>query len=217
MGRKLPGALACALVVALACAAALASGGAGEQPVRVAAAVPQRPNVVVILTDDMRADELRYLPKTNRLLVDQGVRFRNAISPHPLCCPARAGLFTGQYAQNNGVQHNSGPWGGAQALADRDANIGAWLTDAGYRTAYHGKFLNGWNRAQWLPRGWAEWDALVSGIHSYWRGTFYGGDSFEDRYVAGVMTRRSLRTIGRFQAQGLPFFSIVNHLSLIHI
>ena len=50
------------------------------------------------------------------LLADQGMEFTDAISPHPLCCPARAQLATGQYAQNNGVQHNRGVHGGFQAL-----------------------------------------------------------------------------------------------------
>jgi len=103
------------------------------------------PNVVMIYVDDMRLDDLSYMPFT-RSLFDRGTRFRHAISPHPLCCPARAELLTGQYAQNNGVHHNRGPWGGHEALVragDQDLLPG-WFEDAGYRTAYVGKYLNGY-------------------------------------------------------------------------
>ena len=72
----------------------------------------EAPNVVVFLTDDMRKDDLGYLPNVRRLLMRQGMTFTQAQSPHPLCCPARAELLSGQYAQNSGVQHNSGPYGG---------------------------------------------------------------------------------------------------------
>src|SRR5215207_2420459 len=128
-----------------------------------------RPNVVLILTDDMRADELRYLPKTRRLLVARGVRFSTAISPHPMCCPARAELVSGQYDQINGVRHNTGPWGGAKRLRDPDDTIGRWLQAAGYRTSYHGKFLNDYERQRprYEPAGWTIWDAQMRGIYSY--------------------------------------------------
>ncbi|HYG92924.1 MAG TPA: sulfatase-like hydrolase/transferase [Nocardioides sp.] len=215
MGKRLPAALVAALSVALVWLGAGTSTGT-HQSDDTASALPEQlrqPNVVLVLTDDMRADDLRYLPKVNRLLVDQGVRFSNAISPHPLCCPARAGLFTGQYAQNSGVQHNAGAWGGAQALLDRDSNIGAWLTTAGYQTAYHGKFLNGWEEERWTPAGWTRWDPLVSGIHSYKRGEFLDGDTYEGEYVAGVMSERSERTIGQLSRSGAPFLSIINHVA----
>ena len=54
----------------------------------LAAARPSRPNIVLILTDDMRADELRYLPAV-RHLQRSGVTFTRAISADSLCCPAR--------------------------------------------------------------------------------------------------------------------------------
>ena len=51
---------------------------------------PDRPNVLVIMTDDARNDELRFLPHVRHLIGDQGVTFTNTFSPQPLCCPARA-------------------------------------------------------------------------------------------------------------------------------
>jgi len=176
---------------------------------------PGRPNVVVILTDDMRADELRYLPKTRRLLVKQGVRFTNAISPHPMCCPARAELVSGQYGQNNGVRHNKGRWGGAKRLRDIDDNIGRWLQAAGYRTSYHGKFLNGYERLRprHEPAGWTVWDAQMTGIYSYTRARFFNGDRVSHEYVTKTMTERSGDAIREFAGHRAPFFTVVNHVA----
>jgi len=176
---------------------------------------PGRPNVVVILTDDMRADELRYLPKTRRLLVRQGVRFSNAISPHPMCCPARAGLVSGQYGQNNGVRHNTGRWGGAKRLRHMDQNVGRWLRAAGYRTSYHGKFLNGYERLRPRrePAGWTIWDAQMKGIYSYRWGQFFNGDRVGHQYVTETMVERSGDAFRRFAARRAPFFTVINHVA----
>ncbi|WP_322936896.1 sulfatase family protein [Nocardioides bizhenqiangii] len=174
-----------------------------------------RPNVVVILTDDMRADELRFLPKTRRLLVNQGVRFSNAISPHPMCCPARAELVTGQYGQNNGVRHNTGRWGGAKRLRNPDNNIGRWLQAAGYRTSYHGKFLNGYERLRprQKPAGWTLWDAQMGGIYSYRWGRFFNGDRVRNEYVTDTMTERTDDAFRMFAVGRAPFFTVINHVA----
>jgi hypothetical protein len=115
-------------------------------PSTSASAAADRPDVVLIYVDDMRLDDLGYMPFTASLF-ERGARFDHAVSPHPLCCPARAELLTGQYAQNNGVHHNRGEWGGHEALVRAgDADLlPAWFEDAGYRTAYVGKYLNGYD------------------------------------------------------------------------
>ena len=202
-----------ALVAVLTSALAVADDQRASTPTEGAA--PGRPNVVVILTDDMRADELRYLPKTRRLLVDQGVRFSNAISPHPMCCPARAELVTGQYGQNNGVRHNTGRWGGAKRLNDPDDNLGRWLQAAGYRTSYHGKFLNGYERLRPRrePAGWTVWDAQVAGIYSYRWARFFNGDRVRHEYVTETMTERTGDAFRRFADGRAPFFTLVNHVA----
>ena len=112
---------------------------------RGTAVAEEPPNVVMVLTDDMRKDDMRHMPHVRELLVDRGMTFRQAQSPHPLCCPARAEILSGQYAQNNGVHHNSGPYGGWQAFDPR-STIATWAQDEGYRTALHGKHLNHFER-----------------------------------------------------------------------
>ncbi len=62
-----------------------------------------RPNILVVMTDDMATTDLQFMPNVRRLLVKQGTKFADAVDSFPLCCPARATFITGQYAHNNGV------------------------------------------------------------------------------------------------------------------
>ena len=55
-----------------------------------------RPNVLVIETDDMRWDDLRWMPNVRRLLQRRGLTFENSFAPYPLCCPSRAELPHGR-------------------------------------------------------------------------------------------------------------------------
>ena len=56
---------------------------------REAQAATPRPNFVFILTDDMRYDDLAYMPKTRSLLEGKGVAFDNALVSCPLCSPSK--------------------------------------------------------------------------------------------------------------------------------
>lgn len=213
------GALLAALIVLVAVVTSAVAGSpdpsASAPGATTSAAIAGRPNIVLILTDDMRTDELRYMPKTRRLLVDQGVRFTHAISPHPLCCPARAELSSGQYGQNNGVRHNDGPFGGFKALLDPDQNIGRWLQASGYRTSYHGKYLNGYEHSRPLraPQGWTIWDAQLSGIYTYERGRFFNGDRVRHQYVTQTMLQRTGAAFEQFAKGSAPFFTVVNYVA----
>lgn len=70
-----------------------------------------RPNIILILTDDQNIDTMRFMPQTKRLLGRQGVRFTQYYDNISLCCAARASLLRGQYAQNTGVFDNQLPNG----------------------------------------------------------------------------------------------------------
>lgn len=87
-------------------------------PVEVAPSTPtaqpsQHPNIVVIMLDDARLDDLDYMPKTQRRLVSAGAEFTNFYAPTPLCCPARAAFLSGQYGHNNAVLSNQARYGGS--------------------------------------------------------------------------------------------------------
>ena len=132
-----------------------ASGGAAPAVQTVAAAAPARPNIVLITTDDMRRSDLQWMPETLKLLAARGVRMSEFISNHPLCCPARAEILTGQHSHNNGVRNNVGPEGGYKALAQPGNHVATWLKrNAGYQTAFIGKHLNGWEAVGTRQPGW---------------------------------------------------------------
>jgi arylsulfatase A-like enzyme len=116
------------------------------------------PNILFIVSDDQRADEMLgatnpigdlVMPNTRRLFRNGpggtgGTEFSRAYVTTPLCCPSRASIMTGEYAHNHGKRAN-----GNSELATFAPNlkysIQRYLHDWwGYRTALFGKFLNGW-------------------------------------------------------------------------
>ena len=115
-------------------------------PTRNAAPPPaqqRRPNIVMVLVDDMRWDEMRVAghpfvdtPNMDRL-AREGARFTNAFATTPLCSPSRASLLTGQYAHTNGIIDNT---------ARPSHNLQVFpleLQRAGYRTGFFGKWHMG--------------------------------------------------------------------------
>jgi len=129
-----------------------------------AATAQDRPNIVIILTDDQNEEEMRVMEKTLRLLGEEGTTFRNSFVSYPLCCPSRATLLTGQYAHNNKVMGNVPPDGGYRRLNHKNT-LPVWLRDSGYQTAHVGKYLNGY-RGPEVPAGWSRWFGL-SDPHTY--------------------------------------------------
>jgi N-acetylglucosamine-6-sulfatase len=134
--------------------------------------IGHRPNIVFILTDDMRASDLNYMPNTTDLLADQGVTFTNASVTRSLCCPSRATILRGQYAHNHNVWTNVAPAGGFRRFHDRgleNSTTATWLDDAGYDTILIGKYLNGYGlyhdghsvSSTYIPPGWDQWHGWV--------------------------------------------------------
>ncbi|MCX6385624.1 MAG: sulfatase [Solirubrobacterales bacterium] len=101
-----------------------------------------KPNIIVIMTDDQRADDMGPLPKTRALIGDTGVTFDASYVNYPLCCPSRATFLTGQYSHNNGVRFNFAPMGGYTVFKNQENTLPVWLKDAGYTTHLLGKYLN---------------------------------------------------------------------------
>jgi N-acetylglucosamine-6-sulfatase len=124
--------------------------------------VAERPSVVVIMTDDQTYADMAAMPRTRRLIGAAGARFTRSYVSYPLCCPSRATYLTGQFNHNNGVQTNSPPKGGVEAL-DAEHTLPVWLSAAGYRTSHIGKYLNGYGlrHKPTVPPGWTDWHGTV--------------------------------------------------------
>ena len=126
---------------------------------RSARALEVRPNIVLILTDDQRADTLRYMPIVRRTLGDHGVTFTDAYVVDPVCCPSRASILTGLYPHTTGVYSNDPQdYNGGFPAFDDHSTIATWLHDAGYHTGLFGKYLNGYE-SDYVPPGWDRWFA----------------------------------------------------------
>jgi arylsulfatase A-like enzyme len=104
-----------------------------------------RPNLIVILVDDLRFDETGasghpYMrtPHIDRL-AGEGARCVNAFHTTPLCSPNRACILTGQYASRHGIIDNVG----REAMSHRLANYHIALQRLGYETAHIGKWHMG--------------------------------------------------------------------------
>lgn len=169
----------------------------------------RRPNIVLISTDDQALSDMRWMPRTRRWLGREGITFRNMISPHPLCCPARAEILTGQFAQNNGVHTNGGPYGGLGALRDPDNTIADWLQRSGYLAGMTGKYLNQYDATQGVPSGWDFWNVATTNEFGYRRFAMYGNGNprFHFReYSSDVIRDDSVRLVEDWSEADQPFF-----------
>ncbi|HPE11138.1 MAG: sulfatase-like hydrolase/transferase [Actinobacteria bacterium] len=126
-------------------------------------------DVVLILTDDQPTGTLPSMPNVTRLLAGRGVDFTNAIVPTSLCCPSRTSLLTGQLATKTGIYSNESDtgYGGYPALRAaglEKQTIATALDEAGYNTAYFGKYLNEYGPLYdgVAPPGWDTWRVFTT-------------------------------------------------------
>jgi N-acetylglucosamine-6-sulfatase len=109
------------------------------------AAAATQPNIVVILVDDMRWDDLgcaghpfSKTPNMDRI-AREGAQFVNAFAVTPLCSPSRASLLTGLYPHTHGITDNTE----RSAQSHKLPTFAPLLQGAGYRTAFIGKWHMG--------------------------------------------------------------------------
>lgn len=205
-----------ALGLAAAIAALAAAAAASAQPALPPLPQPpaQRPNVVVLMTDDQTLESMRVMPNVQRLIADEGVTFESFFATYSLCCPSRSTFLTGQYAHNHGVLGNFPPDGGYGALDHRNT-LPVWLRRAGYATALVGKYLNGYGgtRARTVPPGYTRWYGLVDpSTYRYWNFTLSeDGKPVKYRRQAGnyqtdVLADKAVGLVRELSGSRKPFF-----------
>ncbi len=136
------------LLLALAC-----------QPSDKSAAARQ-PNIVVVLVDDLRWDDIGVAghpfaetPSIDKL-ASEGARFLNAFATTPLCSPSRAAILTGTYAHTNGIIDNTA----RDSASHKLQTFAIPLQAAGYQTGFFGKWHMGNDDGQ--RPGWTHWVAM---------------------------------------------------------
>jgi N-acetylglucosamine-6-sulfatase len=137
-------------------------GATGGRTTAPSMPADDRPNIVLVVTDDQRWDTLQVMPTVQMDIAGRGVAFSNAFAVNPICCPSRASILTGLYSHSTGVYTNSKKHGGFDSFED-SSTVATWLQDAGYQTALIGKYLNGYQSREgdYVPPGWDRWFALT--------------------------------------------------------
>ena len=199
--------LAVAFVVAAACAApasppADAARRAADRPTPQGRGA-ERPNVIVLLTDDQRADALSVagnpVLRTPAIdaIAEAGTRFENGFVTTSICAVSRASILSGQYARRHQI-HGFAESFSPEQIADTYL---ARFERAGYFTGFVGK----WGIGGALP------DTLVD----VWNG-FGGQGSYDARdedgapvHLTRLMERQALAFLRDAAAQDAPF-----HLSV---
>ncbi len=214
--RWIAPALALGLVISLGgpVGAALAPSPAPAALAASARDAAEPPNVLLILTDDQRANTLVGMPRVMEELVGKGTTYPNAFVPTSWCCPSRASLLSGKFAHNSGVWQNlqSSAWGAWNAFAnggEESDTLATRLQDAGYRTGLFGKYLNDAvsEGEDYLPPGWDHWDAFLGGNYTRYK---LSSDERpvrkERRYLTDVLADRTLDFI-ESTPKDTPFFA----------
>jgi N-acetylglucosamine-6-sulfatase len=172
-----------------------------------------RPNIVFILVDDLRWDELGIAghpfvktPNIDRI-GQEGARFRHAFMTTPLCSPSRASFLTGQYAHTHGITDNVD----RSAASHKLVTFPRLLHDSGYATAFIGKWHMGNDET---PRpGFDRWVSFKG------QGTYLNPDINEDGqsvkptgYITDILSGYAVEFIRRRHDK--PFLVYLAHKAI---
>ncbi|HEY2299409.1 MAG TPA: sulfatase [Jatrophihabitans sp.] len=149
-------------------------------PATGVSASPDHPNIVFVLTDDLAWPLVKYMPHV-QALEKTGMTFTHYTVTDSLCCPSRASIFTGRFPHDTHVITNTPPNGGYakfQQLHEDRSTFATSLFRAGYRNAFMGKYLNGYQpvasatpiqqviHGPYVPPGWTRWVGVGPGGYS---------------------------------------------------
>jgi N-acetylglucosamine-6-sulfatase len=174
----------------------------------------ERPNIVMIVVDDMRFDEFGagghpYLetPNIDRL-AEEGAMFINAYHVTPLCSPNRASILTGQYVSRHGVLDNTSRSHASHKLALFPIE----LQKAGYRTAHVGKWHMGNDPT---PRpGYDFWVSFAGQGKTNDPDLFENGHMHKVKgYITDIFTDRAIEFIKQAD-EDKPFFVYIGHKAI---
>jgi N-acetylglucosamine-6-sulfatase len=175
-----------------------------------AAETSGRPNIIFILVDDLRWDALSCMghpvaktPNIDRI-AKEGALFKNFFVSIPLCSPSRSSFLTGQYVHTTGVIDNTDH----SALSHRLVTFPKLLHDAGYETAYVGKWHMGTDDS---PRpGFDRWVSFKGqGAYANPNINVDGNTSKVDGYMTDILNGHALDFVKREHQK--PFVLYLAH------
>ena len=188
----------------------------------VGQAAPQRPNIILIVGDDMGYADIslhgsKEIPTPHiDSLAKNGVRCSSGYVSGPYCSPTRAALLTGRYQQRFGHEFNPGPPTATNidvGLSLKEKTLADRLKAAGYATALVGKWHLGHDKKfHPLNRGFQEYFGFLGGAHSYTNALVDGNNPVmrgfekvdEKEYLTEALGREAVAFIDRNKAK--PFF-----------
>ena len=187
-------------------------------------AIAEKPNIVIILTDDMGWKDVSYhgaeflTPNIDRI-AKEGVEL-DRYYVTPICTPTRAGLMTGRYPLRFGLQRVTVKTWGTRSIPDDEVLIPASLEKAGYKTrAITGKWHLGWLRRANHPlsKGFTSFLGHAGGAIGYfnhqtqdlhdWHRNYEL--NFEPGYSTELIGDEAVRIIKEAKDDSSPFFLYV--------
>ncbi|WP_239923567.1 sulfatase family protein [Agaribacterium haliotis] len=193
----------------------------------------KRPNIVVILADDLGYNDVGFTGETEiqtpslDQLAEEGVVFENGFVTHPYCGPSRAGLLTGRYQQRFGMENNISytPYDPHMGLPLTEKTFARRLQELGYHTSVFGKWhLGGAPHFQPNQRGFDYFYGFLDGGHNYFpHETTVGGDGYLlpimrnsqvaefDEYLTTALSRDAAKYIDRRSKEDSPFFIYMSY------
>jgi N-acetylglucosamine-6-sulfatase len=205
-------AVAFAVILTAACNAANQQDASRDQESSAALTGP-RPNIVMVLVDDLRWDEFGLsghpyaeTPNIDRI-ANEGAMFSNAFHAVPLCSPNRASLLTGQYPSRHGIIDNVA----RDKTSHRLQTFPRALQGGGYETAFIGKWHMGNDPT---PRPGFDYWAGLPGQGRIIDPILYenGARVTVPGYVTDVLTDRALSFLNHDRDQ--PFFLFLSHKAI---
>jgi arylsulfatase A len=155
----------------------------------VAADAPKRPNVVLILADDLGLGHVGCFGQTKvptphiDRLAAEGMRFTNFYSGACVCAPARSTLMTGQHTGHTPVRNN----GLDRYLSDADVTLAEVFKAAGYATGGFGKWGLGRDGTPGVAvkQGFDAWFGQYSQVHAHFHYPAFLMDGLDRRPLPG--------------------------------
>lgn len=181
-----------------------------------------RPNVILILADDMGVGDLSFInggitrtPNLDRL-ASESAWFDQAYSAAPVCAPARAALLTGRYPQETGcVTLGMARFPELTRISKTLPTVADIFAENGYATALVGKWHSGIGNGYYpWERGFQEFEGFMTFrmVSSYFDYTLSIGEerqSFSDRYLTRDLSERAIQFVKRNRDR--PFFLHLAH------